>query len=92
MFPPGFGDATGWNYYRCGHNLLLSHAKAYRLYESKFRPDQGGQVSITINAFWGEPKNAWDQKDIDAAQEMSESFGKFSSNNVIHFRTIIGIS
>ena len=76
MFPPGFGDATGWNYYRCGHNLLLSHAKAYRLYESKFRPDQGGQVSITINAFWGEPKNAWDQKDIDAAQEMSESFVK----------------
>ena len=43
-FPPGMGDTTGHNYYRCAHNLLLSHGTAYKLYESNYKPTQKGQV------------------------------------------------
>ena len=65
---PGLGDATGHNFYRCAHYMLLSHATAYRLYYQKYKETQNGEVTITINAFWGEPKNAWSEEDIDAAQ------------------------
>lgn len=55
-FPPRFGDATGANFYRCAHNMILSHAKAYRTYKERHdRP--GGEISITINGFWGEPRD-----------------------------------
>ena len=56
-FPPRFGDAKGENFYRCAHNMILAHGKAYRTYERKYAEKHGGEVSITINAFWGEPRN-----------------------------------
>ena len=29
--------------YQAGHNLILAHARAYRLYESQFKPTQNGE-------------------------------------------------
>ena len=58
-FPPQFGDASGHNFYRCAHNMILAHASAYRVYQEKIKTKTvlPGEVSITINAFWGEPKD-----------------------------------
>jgi hypothetical protein len=30
--------------YQSGHNLILAHARAYRLYESEFKPTQQGSL------------------------------------------------
>ncbi|OMP04638.1 Glycoside hydrolase, family 1 [Corchorus olitorius] len=37
------------------HNLLLSHAKAAKLYRQEFQPEQGGNIGIVVNNHWYEP-------------------------------------
>jgi hypothetical protein len=57
----GNGDfAPGIQYgpsgqYKCGHNLLLSHARAYRLYRSKYAATQKGKVGMALWSEWSEP-------------------------------------
>lgn len=41
--------------YQCAHNILKSHARAYRIYENEFREKFGGEVGITIDSGWYEP-------------------------------------
>ena len=48
--------------------MILAHGKAYRTYESKYKNDQNGEISITLNAFWGEPRNENSEDDILASQ------------------------
>jgi beta-glucosidase/6-phospho-beta-glucosidase/beta-galactosidase len=61
----GNGDfAPGIQYgpsgqYKCGHNLLLAHARAYRLYRSKYAATQRGKVGMALWSEWSEP---WTQK------------------------------
>ncbi|KAL0832750.1 hypothetical protein ABMA28_000925 [Loxostege sticticalis] len=61
-------NAHGIGEYLCTHYILLAHAKAYRLYDKEFRPKQHGQLGITLDAFWAEPKNASSQEDRDGAE------------------------
>jgi len=35
---------SGTTDYLAAHTLILSHAKAYRLYESKYKPTQQGKA------------------------------------------------
>lgn len=49
---PGVGD------YMCGHNLLIAHAKAYRLYQEKYQRKFGGQVGVTIEGPYYMPKDS----------------------------------
>nr|AJE75668.1 putative glycosyl hydrolase [Chrysomela lapponica] len=37
--------------YQCAHNVLRAHAKAYRIYDERFRASQGGKVSIVLDAY-----------------------------------------
>lgn len=67
-FPPGYGDATGFNFYKCAHNMILAHGKAYRTYEATYKSEQNGEISITLNAFWGEPRDESSEDDILASQ------------------------
>ncbi|KAK0229748.1 glycoside hydrolase family 1 protein [Armillaria nabsnona] len=50
-----------------GHNVLLSHASAVRLYREEFKPNQGGQIGLTLNGDWQMP---WDDspENVAAAQ------------------------
>ena len=48
--------------------MLLSHAKAYRLYDTKFRPSQKGRISITLNSDWCEPQDPTNEDDKKAAE------------------------
>ncbi|XP_028904310.1 klotho [Ornithorhynchus anatinus] len=43
--------------YQVAHNLLLAHAKVWHLYNTSFRPTQGGQVSIALGSHWINPQN-----------------------------------
>uniref|UniRef100_A0A3B3ZR38 Lactase n=1 Tax=Periophthalmus magnuspinnatus TaxID=409849 RepID=A0A3B3ZR38_9GOBI len=51
--------------YVVAHHLIKSHAEAWHLYNDKYRAAQGGQISITLNADWAEPRNPYKQEDID---------------------------
>ncbi|XP_045149933.1 klotho, partial [Echinops telfairi] len=42
--------------YLVAHNLLLAHAKVWHLYNTSFRPMQGGQVSIALGSHWIRPR------------------------------------
>jgi lactase-phlorizin hydrolase len=50
-FAPGkYGPGT--NTYIVGHNLILAHAKAYRLYESKYKSTNKGTVCFMFILGW----------------------------------------
>ncbi|XP_070959526.1 beta-klotho [Oncorhynchus clarkii lewisi] len=50
------------------HNLLLAHAKAWRLYEREYLSQQGGLVSLALHADWVEPANPFLESHATAAQ------------------------
>ncbi|XP_006820740.1 cytosolic beta-glucosidase-like [Saccoglossus kowalevskii] len=62
---PGLGhQSTG--VYRVTHNILKAHAKAWHVYDDKYRKNQGGQVGITLNCDWAIPASE-SEADRDAA-------------------------
>uniref|UniRef100_A0AAV2JUK6 Beta-glucosidase n=1 Tax=Knipowitschia caucasica TaxID=637954 RepID=A0AAV2JUK6_KNICA len=69
---PGISFRPGTLPYIVGHHLLKSHAEAWHLYDQKYRPTQKGQISITLNSDWAEPRNPSKQEDHDAARRMVE--------------------
>lgn len=53
--------------YLAGHTVIISHARAYRLYEKEFKEQQQGRVGITLDGCWNEPaSNSTDN--IEAAE------------------------
>ncbi|EFJ37030.1 hypothetical protein SELMODRAFT_76748 [Selaginella moellendorffii] len=53
--------------YIVGHNMLLSHAAAVRIYKHKFQARQGGKIGITLNSYWFEPFSN-SKMDIEASK------------------------
>lgn len=53
VFAPGRISNT--EPYLAGHNLILAHAKAVKLYRSKYQHLQRGRIGITNNCDWREP-------------------------------------
>ncbi|XP_033829859.1 beta-klotho [Periophthalmus magnuspinnatus] len=58
----------GTDKHQAAHNLLLSHSKAWRLYEEKYSAQQRGLVSLALHADWAEPANPFLQSNTEAAQ------------------------
>ncbi|KAF3958391.1 hypothetical protein CMV_016704 [Castanea mollissima] len=50
-----FGN-SGTEPYIVGHNLLLSHAAAVKLYKKKYQAFQMGEIGITVASYWILPK------------------------------------
>lgn len=38
-----------------GHNVILSHAHAVKVYREEFKAKQGGEIGITLNGDWAMP-------------------------------------
>ncbi|XP_075985561.1 myrosinase 1-like [Anticarsia gemmatalis] len=53
----------------CTKNVLLSHAKAYRLYDTEFRSRYHGEVSLANQLVWFEPATADDKELAEIAIE-----------------------
>ncbi|KFY62766.1 hypothetical protein V496_04410 [Pseudogymnoascus sp. VKM F-4515 (FW-2607)] len=76
-----YGYATGGNApghisnsepWTVGKSLILSHARAVRVYEREFRATQKGQIGISLNGDFYEPWDENDDRDKAAAQRRME--------------------
>lgn len=59
--------------YRAAHHLLVAHARAWRLYDARFRAAQRGAVSLALHADWAEPANPF----ADSHRRAAERFLQF---------------
>ncbi|KAJ8924093.1 hypothetical protein NQ315_006875 [Exocentrus adspersus] len=46
---------AGISEYLCSHNIVIAHAKIYRLYQLKYKWEQNGRISIALNTEYAEP-------------------------------------
>lgn len=67
---PGVGT------YLCIHNILLSHARAYRLYRETYFDTFGGKVGIAFDGTFSWPKDVNKRSDAEAADRRIQ-FGVF---------------
>ncbi|KAG1934609.1 klotho [Pimephales promelas] len=59
-------------------HLLLAHAKAWRVYDTRFRHQQGAMVSFALHADWAEPANPFVESHEAARQDfLSFELGRF---------------
>ncbi len=59
--------------YQVAHQLLRAHGKAVQIFRTQFQPEHGGQIGITNNCDWREPKTD-SPSDKAAAQRALEFF------------------
>ncbi|XP_028272220.1 beta-klotho isoform X2 [Parambassis ranga] len=59
--------SVGEERHQAAHNLLLAHAKAWRLYERNHHSQQG-LVSLALHADWAEPANSFLESHTVAAE------------------------
>ncbi|KAL0901708.1 hypothetical protein ABMA27_006894 [Loxostege sticticalis] len=53
--------------YLCTHNLLKAHASVFHLFNETYRPVFGGQIGMSIDSNWAEPKTN-SPRDREAAE------------------------
>ncbi|KAG6451635.1 hypothetical protein O3G_MSEX007281 [Manduca sexta] len=66
--------APGWQdpdnaVYLCNKYVLLSHAKAYRIYEAEFKAKYQGELSLANHLMWYEPFSPEDEELAETARE-----------------------
>ncbi|XP_056298693.1 cytosolic beta-glucosidase [Pseudoliparis swirei] len=65
--------------YLVGHNMLRAHAMAWHSYDSVYRAEQKGAVSLAVNSDWLEPSTAGRAEDIAAAErQLAFTLGWFA--------------
>ncbi|XP_050535529.1 myrosinase 1-like [Daktulosphaira vitifoliae] len=64
----GIGD------YMVIHNLILAHAKVYRLYEKYYKSEQDGKICICLDTLWGFPNNTNSEEDKKSAKLLLDSY------------------
>ncbi|XP_075419670.1 klotho [Tenrec ecaudatus] len=64
--------------YLVAHNLLLAHAKVWHLYNTSFRPTQGGQVSIALGSHWIRPRRMSDHAVAECQRSLDFVLGWFA--------------
>lgn len=78
VFPPNVQD-PGWAPYRVSHVILKAHARVYHTYDEKYRQEQKGVISLSLNTHWVEPKDPGVLRDVEAADRMLQfSLGWFA--------------
>ncbi|EMC98800.1 glycoside hydrolase family 1 protein [Baudoinia panamericana UAMH 10762] len=55
-----------------GHNILISHGAAVKVYREEFKAKDGGVIGITLNGDWALPWDADDPEDVEACQRKQE--------------------
>ncbi|TLS29684.1 hypothetical protein PpBr36_00472 [Pyricularia pennisetigena] len=55
-----------------GHNLLVAHGRAVKVYREEFKPQDKGEIGITLNGDATFPWDPEDPRDVDAANRKIE--------------------
>lgn len=55
-----------------GHNILVAHGRAVKVYREEFKAQNGGQIGITLNGDWAYPWDEEDPADVAAAERKIE--------------------
>ncbi|KAF2904362.1 hypothetical protein ILUMI_01820 [Ignelater luminosus] len=80
--PPGINQ-SGIAEYLCVHVTLKAHARVYYLYDKEFRKTQKGQIGMTIDGKWYEPKTDA-KEDIEAATRAREFLVGWMMHAIYH--------
>uniref|UniRef100_A0A5F9DFM0 Cytosolic beta-glucosidase n=1 Tax=Oryctolagus cuniculus TaxID=9986 RepID=A0A5F9DFM0_RABIT len=67
FFPPGVPH-NGTGGYQAVHNLIKAHARSWHTYDSLFRKEQKGVVSLSLFAAWLEPADSNSVSDQEATK------------------------
>lgn len=82
VFAPGI-NSDGVDSYKCAHNVLRSHARAYHIYDDEFRATQNGRVSMVVDSDWFEPASDSDRDKEAAERKIQFNFGWYA-NAIYH--------
>jgi len=63
--------------YICGHNMLLAHSAAVKLYKEKYQGTQRGKIGITIVTHWFLPHSSSKVDTIAAKRRLDFMYGWF---------------
>ncbi|CAN8278333.1 unnamed protein product [Cochlearia groenlandica] len=63
--------------YIVGHNLILSHGAAFKVYREKYMASQKGQIGIALSAGWTLPYTESTEDKLAAARAMAFTFDYF---------------
>ncbi|EXJ78686.1 beta-glucosidase [Capronia coronata CBS 617.96] len=55
-----------------GHNILIAHASAVKVYREEYASRSGGEIGITLNGDWAEPWDPEDEEDRVACERKTE--------------------
>uniref|UniRef100_A0A3P9M8Q0 Lactase n=1 Tax=Oryzias latipes TaxID=8090 RepID=A0A3P9M8Q0_ORYLA len=83
-FAPGINHDPSTLQYVAAHNIIKAHAEAWHVYNDKYRAEQKGLISITINSEWAEPRNPFKQEDIDGAKRYMDFFIGWFANPIFN--------
>ncbi|XP_072948370.1 myrosinase 1-like [Epargyreus clarus] len=70
ILAPGVRSLEYGNYI-CAKNILVAHAKAFRVYDREFRAKFNGKVGITNHFLWMEPETEADEELAELARELA---------------------
>jgi beta-glucosidase/6-phospho-beta-glucosidase/beta-galactosidase len=59
--------------YTAGHNLLLAHAHATKLYRDNYKASSGGQIGITLNGDFAIPYSDSDESELNISAVRASS-------------------
>ncbi|CAK1543621.1 unnamed protein product [Leptosia nina] len=68
-FAPGISSPFLGSY-MCNKNVLLAHARAWRIYDEEFRPEHHGKVSLTNQILWVQPYSEEYEELADLVMQM----------------------
>ncbi|CAG9792884.1 unnamed protein product [Diatraea saccharalis] len=74
-FAPGIEDFTIGRYL-CSKNIVVAHARAYRIYDEEFRAKYNGRVSLANHFMWFEPQTSEDEDVAELAIQLA--WGRYS--------------
>lgn len=67
-----------------GHNFLVAHGSAVKLYREEFKPKNGGEIGITLNGDAVYPWDASDPLDVEAAERKLEFSISWFADPIYH--------
>ncbi|KAF7924634.1 uncharacterized protein EAE97_010585 [Botrytis byssoidea] len=67
-----------------GHNLLIAHGAAVKIYREEFKAKDGGQIGITLNGDGVYPWDTSDPKDVEAAERKLEFSISWFADPIYH--------